>query len=313
VNVVRAPWTNASFLLYLGGLTVLISTIELLGVLEADYGQIAVVGWSLLALGLLAALAFLCKATGRDVAAGLFAVSAVGAFAFFLFALLDWFGWLPNLEGGPFEGFHVGPLLAELLVVVAALVALRMFRFPLLVFVAAAVSWFFVTDLLSGGGDWGATVTITFGVVLLLIAIAVDAGPSSAYGLWLHVVAGLTIGGGLLWFWHTSNADWILIAVAGLVYIAVSDRLMRSSWAVLGAWGLLQATSHFVEEWTNVPVSGDFIFFPFLFPFALAGDYEDTKHEWLAPFSFAVLGLVFMAIGLFLAWRRRGLAPPAVA
>src|SRR5438876_7457571 len=39
-------------------------------------------------------------------------------------------------------------------------VALRIFRFPLLVFIAVAALWFFVTDVLSGGGNWSATVTL---------------------------------------------------------------------------------------------------------------------------------------------------------
>ena len=39
----------------------------------------------------------------------------------------------------------------------------------------------------------------------------------------------------------------------------------------------------------------------------------ETRHEWLAPFSFGVLGLVFMAIGLLLIWRRRAFAPPEAA
>ena len=87
---------------------------------------------------------------------------------------------------------------------------------------------------------------------------------------------------------------------------------MRSSWAVLGAWGLLQATAHFVYEWTKVPL-GDF-FFLFPFQIGVVDSYEETtRHEWLAPFSFGVLGLVFMAIGLLLIWRRRAFAPPEAA
>ena len=52
----------------------------------------------------------------------------------------------------PFRGFRFWLLVLELATVVAAAVALRRFRFPLLVFVVAAAIWFFVVDLISGGG-----------------------------------------------------------------------------------------------------------------------------------------------------------------
>jgi hypothetical protein len=45
----------------------------------------------------------------------------------------------------------------------------------------------------------------------------------------MHVVAGLTIGGGLVWFFNDGDFAWILIGVAGLLYVALGDRLQRSS------------------------------------------------------------------------------------
>ena len=119
-----------------------------------------------------------------------------------------------------FEGFRFWLLVLELAAIVASAVALRLFEFPLLVLLLAASSWFFVTDLISGGGDWTAIVTIAVGLMFLLAAIAVDDGPSRPFGFWLHVAAGLTIGGGLLWFFHDGRFDWILIGLVGLLYIA---------------------------------------------------------------------------------------------
>ena len=113
----------------------------------------------------------------------------------------------------PFTGFRFWLLVLELATVVAAALALRRFRFPPFVFVVAAASWFFVADLISGGGDWSAIVTIGVGLALLAAAVSVDRG-SRTYGFWLHVASGLAIGGGLLWFFHDGNFDWILIAVA---------------------------------------------------------------------------------------------------
>src|SRR5207244_12990425 len=71
------------------------------------------------------------------------------------------------------------------------------------------------------------------------------------YGFWLHVAAGLTIGGSLLYFWHRSDANWALVAVAAIVYVAFAVGLGRSSWAVLGALGLFLAAGHFASEWSG--------------------------------------------------------------
>ena len=149
----------------------------------------------------------------------------------------------------------------------------------------AASIWFFVTDLISGGGNWTAIVTIAVGLVFLLAGIAVDDGPSRPYGFWLHVAAGLTIGGGLVWFFHDGavrlDPDRRL---TGLLYVLLGDRLARSSWVVLGAWGILQTATYFADE----VVGHHGLFFPFffLFPFFLAFDDDvcgEHAHDWLGP------------------------------
>src|SRR4030095_9799170 len=48
---------------------------------------------------------------------------------------------------------------------------------------------------------------------------------SRPYGFWLHAVAGLTIGGGLLWFFHDGTFEWILVAVVVVAYMAIGDGL----------------------------------------------------------------------------------------
>jgi hypothetical protein len=313
MNAIRAPWSTAAFLVYLGGLTILFAIAALLGIASDEHGAGGFVFWSAAVLAALSALAFLSKRTGHFITAGLFALSSVAAFVVFLGAVLDWFGWLPEPDSA-FGGFRFWLLVLELSAVVASIIALRIFRLPLLVFAVAATTWFFVTDLLSGGGGWSAIVTITYGVILLAVAVSFDTGGSRIYGFWLHVVSGLTIGGGLLWFFHDGDLDWILIAIAALLYVALGDRLVRSSWVVLAAWGLFQVTTHFAEKWVDV---GFFAFFPlsfFLFPFFGYGseDYDETKeHMWAGPLSYAVLGLVFIGIALLIARRRRGVIPAA--
>ena len=303
----RVPWSSASFLAYLGGVLIVFSLLTLLGVQAEEHGSAGLVFWALVVLVIVSVLAFAARATGHRVTAGLLALSVVAALVVFLGGLLEWFGWLADPDA-PLDGFHVSTLSLELAAVIAAAVAWGIFRFPLLVFVVAAASWLFTTDLVSNGGDWSAIVTIVVGLVLLAVASA--AGPVPAF--WLHVSAALAIGGGLLWFFHDSTFDWIVIGSAGLLYVWLGERLMRSSWAVLGAWGMLQTASYFAAKWSDISL---YLFFPFFYlaPFAFSAyDGDDGQvHEWAGPLVFAVTGLAFIGIALFIARRRRDVIPAA--
>ena len=307
MTAVRVPWSSASFLAYLGGITILAAILALLGVQSGEHGAGGFAFWALLLFVVLAAAAEAARIRGHFVTGGLLAISAVASFVILVGAILDWFGWLPNTndDGVFFNGFHFWLLVLELIAVTAAAVALRRFRFPLLVIVLAAAIWSFLFDLLSNGGGWAAIVSIAAGLGFLLGGIAVDDRPSRPFGFWLHVAAGLAIGGGLLWFFHDGDFEWIVIAIIGLLYIALGNRLQRSSWVVLAAWGILQTASHFADKWSDL---ADFFLFP-LFPFValggLDGDGERRVHEWAGPVTFAITGLVFIAIGAFLARRSR--------
>ena len=307
MNVVRVPWSSASFLVYLGGITILFATISLLIVQGEGHGSAGIVLWAFLIFLAVTVAAFAARARGHGVTAGLLATSWVVTLIVFLGALLNWFGWLPDTEeGGIFEGFRFWLLFLELATIVATAVALRLFRFPLLVLLLAASVWFFVTDLISGGGDWTAIVTIAVGLAFLLAGIAVDEGPSRPYGFWLHVAAGLTIGGGLAWFWNDGAVDWILLGLTGLLYILIGDRLTRSSWVVFGGWGILQTATYFAAKWSDVTAAS----FPFFlsFPFFFAVDelsFGQHAHDWIGPLIYALTGAFFIAIALWLARRRR--------
>jgi hypothetical protein len=311
-TVVRVPWSGASFLAYLGGFTILFATGALLGVLAGDYGAAGFVLLALLVLAVTLVLAFSALLTRHRVTAGLFALTAVVAVVVFAGSLLHWFGWLNNPEV-TFGGFDLARFFLAVLMVVASAFALAIFRFPLLVLFLAASTYFFVADLISNGGDWTAIVSILIGLVFLTAAVGVDLGESSYYGLWLHVAAGLVIGGGLLWFFHDGDVDFILVAVLALAYVVIGDGLARSSWIVLGAWGLLQTAEHFAAKWSSV---GDFLFyfFPFpFFPFQEPSFEEEVSsaHEWAGPLVFVAAGLVFIALALTLPRRRRETIPAA--
>jgi hypothetical protein len=293
VSAIRAGWASSSFLVYTGALTVLAASAWLDSVLSGDYGSAAFVGWAALVFAGAAACTAAFRLAGRALLTGLFAFVSVALFGVFVGALESWFGWLPS-NFSPLGGFHWGLLLLELVILVAAWWALRAFRHPLLVLAASGVGWYFVADVLSSGGNWSAWVSILYGLFLLPTAFSVN----RVYGFWLHVVCGLTIGGGLLWFWHVSDWNFVLVALVGLAYVFFGGTVRRSSWTVLGAFGLLLTTGHFIHKWFGAvdPIS-------MLFGFA-----EKPKHDWARPLGFVVLGFVYVVLGLVLRRRERELA-----
>jgi hypothetical protein len=288
VKAVRAGWTSASFLLYAGALIVLAASLALLGVIASQHGKGAFAGYSALVLGILVVCAVGLRLVGARLAGGLFAFVSVGVFPFVLGAFFSWFGWFDNVK--PIHrGFDWNLLLIDLLTILAALVAIRLFRLPLLVLIVAGVGWFFVTDLVSNGGNWAAWVTLIVGGALFLIGLGLDASAWRPYGFWVHVVAGLTVGGALLYFWHSSDANWALIIVTGLVFIAVGALVSRSSYAVLGVIGLALATGHFSVVGT----------------FNIGGGVPHVR-PWVTPLSYAGLGFFLAFLGLV--FFRRGQA-----
>jgi hypothetical protein len=290
VRVVRAGWTSASFLVYAGVLLALVAAVAWQGLISSEHSQGAFAGWSALFVGVAGVIALGLRAQGRPLVGGLFAFVAVGLFAVMVGAFFDWWGWLSNDD--PLHGFHWGNLGVELLTLLAAFAALRVFHFPLLVAIAAGVGWYFVTDLVSSGGNWSAVVTLLVGIGLFFEGLALDGGDRRPYGFWVHVVAGLTFGGALLFWWHSSDAEWAGITIAGVVYILVGAAVRRSSYAVLGAFGLVLATGHYSLGET----------------FGLGSLSRPTT--WAGPVAYLCLGLFLALLGMLL--YRRSAEPETV-
>ena len=64
MSAIRVPWSSASFLVYLGGLTLFAALGSLLAVQADDYGSGGFVGWALLVFLLTEACALPCSSTG---------------------------------------------------------------------------------------------------------------------------------------------------------------------------------------------------------------------------------------------------------
>jgi hypothetical protein len=283
VKVVRAGWTSASFLLYAGALLAVVASVFWLGIISNDHSAGAFAGWAALFWGVAAAIALGLRARGRRLAAGLAAFVELVFWGVMIGAFFAWWGWLAH-KGGPFSGFHVGDLALELLILLGALFNLRIWRHPLLVLIAAPTSWFFATDVVSNGGTWSAVFTLLYGFFLFVVGLTLG---GRAYAFWVHVTAGLLIGGAFLYFWHTGDGEWAGIIIVALVFILVGNAMRRSSYAVLGALGLAAATAHYAGQ----DVVGD-----------LVGGHPPTK--WALPVAYLCLGVFLALLGMLLHRRR---------
>jgi hypothetical protein len=280
---------TGSFLAYTGALTALVAAVAWLGVISDDHGKGAFAGWSVLFWALAEVLAFGLLGRGHRVAAGLFGFVGLGLFALMVGAFFSWFGWLPDDK--PLGGFHIGILALQLLVLIAASIDLGIFKFPLFALVLAGLGWYFVTDLLSSGGNWSAWVTLFVGLFLFVMGLANDGGDTRPYGFWVHVVAGLTIGGALLYWWHSSDFQWALIIVFGIVFMAVGAGIRRSSYALLGTIGLFLATWHYAVgsgSSRSVDIFGR--------------ESPSGPASWAGPVAFLCLGLFLALLGMVF-WR----------
>jgi len=289
VGVLKPVWTTSSFLIYLGGLTVLGAALTALSYLAGQYGDFAYVCWTVLVLVVLKAIALGLRRRGRWLAGGIFGFATVLAFAAFVAALWKWFGWLPTLNPtSPLQGFHLGLLTLLLLVFIAAVSSLPIYRFPLIMLIVTTTWAYFVIDLISGGGNWSAVVALLTGLFYLAVGAAIDATEQRPYGFWVHVSAAVLIGGALLYWWHGGDTHWALVAFFAFLYIWVGVGTRRSVWAVLGALGFLAAAEHFAASWTKGGVQ--------LGP-------EVPSRDWVPSLVFAVVGFFFVALGLAAARR----------
>jgi hypothetical protein len=233
-------WTSATFLVYTGGLTVLLGGLLALQYLSGHYGSGARVAWALLVLVILNVVAHALRARGRQIAAGIFAFASVIAWAAFVVLLFRWWGW--NGVNASIKHWSWSRPVALLLILAAAWADRRRFGFPFIRVISAVVGWIFVIELITSGGNFTAAVTLIVGLVYLVWG-TIHRTPSS---FWLHFVGGLLIGGSILFWAHTSDGDYALVLIVALVYVALAYATKRSSWAVLGTIGFFIATIHYV-------------------------------------------------------------------
>ena len=278
---IKPLWTSATFLVYTGGLTVLLGGLAALGYLAAQYGSGSTAAWALLVLVILYAIAHGLRVRGRQIAAGIFAFASVLAWGVFVVFLLDWFGW--DGVHGSFHHFSLSRLVLWLLILAAAVADRRRFEFPLIRVISTVVGWLFLIDLITSGGTFTAVVTLLVGIAYLGWG-TVHNTPSA---FWLHLVGGLLIGGSILYWAHTSDGDFALVSIVAFLFVGIAYATKRSSWAVLGAIGFFAATLHYlVGSPTQIAEA------------AFGGQAPPHVSPWAPGLAFGLLGFFLVSLGL---------------
>src|SRR3954453_756626 len=195
-------WTSSSFLVYTGGLTVLLGASVGLAYLASQYhGHGTQVAWTLLFFVVVAGIAHALRAGDRWLAAGIFAFVSVLVWGTLVYFTMRWIGWHPFSPGlysygSVFSEWSWSRMLFWILVLAAASGNRMHFKFPFIRLISAVVFWLFVSDLLtSGHGTWFAIVSLLTGLLYLMVGNVIDK-PSA---FWLHLISGALIGGVFLY------------------------------------------------------------------------------------------------------------------
>lgn len=296
---IKPIWTSSTFLVYTGGLTVLLGAIAALIYLSTQYmGRGAATAWALLILVILYAIAHAFRIRARPIAAGIFAFSSVIAWAVFVGVLFSWMHFTRGSFNNDAGQWSWARLLFELLILAAATDDLRRFRFPLIKLITAIVAWVFVIDLINGGRNVTLALTLVVGLAYFLGGTAMNR-PSA---FWLHLVGGLLIAVPILVWLHTSTFDFAFIAFMSLLYVGLAHATRRSIWAVYGTIGFFIVTVHFVssslvDEAAGAFTSGGGACFP-----APGGPVCTSTPSgisfWEIPLAIGLLGFWLVLLGL---------------
>ena len=272
----------------------LLALAALLGDLGNRNGSWGLSGWTAVMLAILIALVARFERDGRPVVAGLAAFVAVAVTGALAGALLNAIGLADGVV--PFDDdLELAPPLVALVVLAAALAAARRLRFPLLMLAATVAQVVLVLDLVAGvlgRGNWLQWAALFLGLVELAIARALDSDPGRRpWAFWKHVAAALLIGAAIVTLLDSWGVGWVLIGLLALGFISLARAFERSVWAVVGAFGLVLVTTHFVDEPDTVVASLPIVPVP--------GNGEGLE-VWQAALIYVGLGAAFVLLGKLL-------------
>jgi hypothetical protein len=169
----------------------------------------------------------------------------------------------------------------ELATIGAALLALRFYRFPFIVFVMAVALWFLSMDIvpwITGAkvGDWEVSrrVSVWFGLGMIVAALIVNLRQRTGdFAFWLYLFGVLTFWGGITASSDGTALQKALYAAMNVGFLLLSVVLARRVFAVFGTIGLAIYLGDLAEK---------------LF-----------RDSLLFPFALSLIGIGIIALGLY--------------
>lgn len=236
-----------------------------------------------------AAGAYLWHRRGLRTPGGLLITVAVTMAPLAVYGVQDALGWWSHGAPGAYRDFFHwikgSWLIMDGATVLAALIALRFFRFPFIVMPLAVALWFASMDLTpwifgEKWADWEnrKIISIWFGLFVLAVAWLVDLRAKGDFAFWLHLFGLLTFWGGLTAMDSDSELSKALYCALNVLLLLLSIFLQRRAYAVFGALGIASYLGHL--------------------------SYRVFKDSLLFPFALSLIGVAIIGAGL-LYFRRR--------
>ncbi|MDD2057065.1 DUF2157 domain-containing protein [Pseudomonas sp. GD03860] len=269
----RQPTTRASFQLadvafYFGALLIMGAMGWLLSEAWMRIGDSALLIIALLYIGGLTLAGLLLQRRGQVIPAGVLAAVAVSIVPLAVFSVERLTGFWPLDDSqGNYHNYYTyvqgGWLLMEAATVVAGLLMLRLIPFPFIVMPIAGALWFMSMDLSEWvygdafNWDQRLTVSLWFGLGLLLVFLVVDGRTHQDYAFWGYLAGLLAFWLGLSLMESDSELSKALYCLINLGLMGLAVLLRRPMFMVFGAMGVAAYLGYLSYE-----VFADSLLFP---------------------------------------------------
>jgi hypothetical protein len=280
------PFTGVNVAYYLGAFVIILAMTWFATEAFANFSSIGLMIISLVYFaGFSQAGRKLYEHPSTRIPGGLLLTIAVFMVPLFIFSCQHYAGVWGTEEPGSYKNYFEwvkgGWFLMELGTIVTALVFLYRYDFPFLTFPLAFTLWFLsmdITALIYGDASFTGkereTVSMFFGLGMLVAAYFIDRRTAKDYAFWLYLF-------GLIAFWFGlslmgSGSEWgkFIYFCINLALIAVSVLFGRKVFLVFGALGAFGYLGYLAME-----VFGDSLMFPIVLTlFGLAIIYLGIKY-----------------------------------
>jgi hypothetical protein len=169
----------------------------------------------------------------------------------------------------------------ELATIAGSIVALRFYRFPFIVFMAAFALWFLSMDIvpwITGApiGNWEVSrrVSVWFGLGIIIAAVIVNMRQRSGdFAFWLYLFGVMTFWGGITASSYGTPVDKALYCAMNIFFMLIAAFLGRRVFAVFGTIGI----AFYLGDLAN----------------------KVFKDSMLFPFALSLIGIGIIAFGLY--------------